>query len=62
MFFAKVREVVSRLPAEKRIALHNMLALPLITIGSTFLAGGRLIYEPTSRTKRIGFRSEQTND
>ena len=59
MIFAKVREVVSRLPADKRIALHNMVAMPLIVIGSTFLAGGRLTYEPSGKTRRIGFSMEK---
>jgi len=62
MFITKVRELVSRLPDNKRIALHNIVAMPLILIGSTFLAGGKLTYQPVQKNQPIGFRSEGLND
>ena len=62
MLIAKVREMVSRLPDNKRIVLHNMIAMPLIIVGSTFLAGGKLTYQPVQKNQPIGFRSERFDD
>lgn len=58
-----VRDVVSRLPDVYRIRLHNLVALPLIQIGGSFLAGGKLTYEPEESTRRVvGFRSERFSE
>jgi hypothetical protein len=55
----KVRDVVSMLPPSYRIRLHNLIALPLIQIGGSLLAGGRLTYEAEEAKRVVGFRSER---
>jgi hypothetical protein len=60
---SKVRELVSRLPDVHRVLLHRAVALPLITIGSSFLAGGRLIYERQTEEDRVaGFRPNRFSE
>ena len=62
MLIEKVREMVARLPDNKRVALHNMIAMPLILVGSTLLAGGKLTYQSVQKNQPIGFRSERFDD
>jgi len=53
------KRIVNNLPDSHRIMLHNAVALPLIAFGSSFLAGGRLIYEPPFPKQVAGFRPDR---